>query len=95
MFLPQKRETSQGTHRSIGPWVVTLFWLTSSVATQNQLYIGSSSDSQMECLISLPKQKFGDGLINLTSFFFVIRTNPNVAADKHHFRNILTDKWFP
>lgn len=55
----------------------------------DQLYIDSSSGSQMECLISLLKEKFGDCLINLTSFFFVIRTNLNVSADKHHFRNIL------
>lgn len=48
-----------------------------------------SSDFQNECLISLPKQNFGDYLINLTSFFFVIRTNLNISADKHHFRNIL------
>lgn len=39
-------------------------------------------------LISLPKQKFGK-LFNLTSFFFVIRTNLSVSADKHHFRNTL------
>lgn len=48
-----------------------------------------STNFQIEYLISLPKQKFGDCLINLTSFFFVMRTNLNVSADKHHFRNIL------
>lgn len=48
-----------------------------------------STNFQIEYLISLPNQKFGDCLINLTSFFFVMRTNLNVSADKHHFRNIL------
>lgn len=88
-FYHKRGKPPRGIQHAMEAHVIIPSWNTFSVATWTQLYMDPSSDFQIEYLISLLKQKFGDYLINLTSFFFGIRTNLNTLADKHHFRNIL------